>query len=56
MTLRRRLLIVITSMMLGTGIGVSTGTPADAQHYCSTDVCYPDLCINIQQKPYTIFC
>lgn len=56
MTFRRRLLILVATTMLGTGIGVSTSSPASAQHYCGTDICYPDSCINIQHKPYTIFC
>lgn len=56
MSLRRRLVTVLGTTVLAVGVGVGLSAPAQAQHACSTDVCYPDLCINVKQKPYSVFC
>ncbi len=54
--MRRRVFAVTAALALAAGGLVVGSAPAQAAHYCSDDIpCYPHVCVNTSQKPYTVY-
>lgn len=55
--MRRRVLAVTAALAFAAG-GLLAGstTAAQAGHRCADDIpCYPHVCVNTSQKPYSVY-